>query len=134
MPSSLQGSVQPKGEMRKVSTATRDPTQLGIEEQRTTLLEKSAAEELVQMLAQDVADEDASAGRGQPGRASALVDLDQGAPFEGDRLLVTKTALGDQRVAKFRHHWRKTAIRLLECRLRRGCRQPAKWRTAAQGG
>ena len=96
--------------MRKVGTAARDSTELGIQQQRTTLLEKPAAEELVQMLAQDVADKDAPVGGGQPGRTSALVDLDQGAPFEGNRLLDTKTALGDQRVAKLRHHWREKAV------------------------
>ena len=63
------------------------------------------------MLSQDVADKDAPAGGGQPGRTSALVDLDQGAPFEGNRLLGAKTALGDQRVAKLRQHWRKKAAR-----------------------
>ena len=64
----------------------------------------------MQVLAQDIANKNASAGGSQARGHSALVDLDKGAPFKCNGLLHPKAALGNQWVAKFGQHRSADAI------------------------
>ena len=58
----------------------------------------------MQVLAQDIANKNASVGGSKAHGPSALVDLDKSASFESNGLLHPEAALGNQWVAKLGQH------------------------------
>ena len=64
------------------------------------MVEQLATQKLMQMLAKDITDKNASAGGSHPRRPLSLVNLDKGTSFECNGLLDSEATLGNERMAE----------------------------------